>query len=156
MAARSNAVARASELELFIERVLDAPRALVFEAWTDQARAAQWWGPQGFTTISCDMDVRPGGRYRASMRSPQGSIHTRQGVYREIVAPEKLVFTFAWEDETGTPGHEMVVTVRFAELGNKTRLTLHQSIFESIAARDSHFGGWTSCMQRFADYLAQA
>lgn len=142
--------------ELVITRVFDAPRALVFTAWTRPEMAARWWGPQGFVTLSCTMDVRPGGSWRLSMRSPEGRVHTRQGVYREIVAPERLVFTYAWEDAQGRPGHEMLVTLRFEDHGEGTRLTLHQTMFESITARDSHESGWTSCMQRFADYLATA
>jgi len=140
--------------ELTVTRVFDAPREVVFAAWTDAAQAAQWWVPQGFTTISCDMDVRPGGAYRACMRSPEGTRHCRRGVYREVVRPERLVFTFAWEDSDGNPGHEMLITVSFAEIGSRTRLTLHQTMFETIEARDDHRRGWTSCLERFAEYLA--
>jgi uncharacterized protein YndB with AHSA1/START domain len=140
--------------ELVITRVIDAPCELVYEAWTDPKQAALWWGPQGFTTISCEMDVRPGGAYRACMRSPEGTRHCRRGLYREVMPPERLVFTFAWEDANGNPGHEMVVTVTFADLGGKTRLTLHQAVFETVAARDDHQRGWSSCLERFAEYLA--
>jgi uncharacterized protein YndB with AHSA1/START domain len=140
--------------ELTVTRVFDAPREMVFAAWTDPAQAARWWGPQGFTTISCEMDVRPGGAYRACMRSPEGTRHCRRGVYREVVRPERLVFTFAWEDSDGNPGHEMVVTVSFAAIGSQTRLTLHQAVFETVAARDDHRRGWLSCLERFAEYLA--
>jgi uncharacterized protein YndB with AHSA1/START domain len=153
MAAAPDAASATADRELVITRVFDAPRRLVFKAWTDPEKLARWWGPQGFETQSCRADVRPGGLYRASMRSPQGSTHTRQGVYREVVEPERLVFTFAWEDAQGHPGHETVVTVTFDELGPKTRLTLHQAIFETVTARDAHQGGWTSCMERLAEYL---
>jgi uncharacterized protein YndB with AHSA1/START domain len=100
------------------------------------------------------MDVRPGGAYRACMRSPEGTRHCRRGVYREVVTPERLVFTFAWEDAHGDPGHEMVVTVTFADIGGKTALTLHQAVFETVAARDDHRRGWISTIERFAEYLA--
>jgi uncharacterized protein YndB with AHSA1/START domain len=100
------------------------------------------------------MDVRPGGTFRVCMRSPEGTEYWKQGAYREVVEPERLVFTFAWEDAEGKPGHETVVTVTFAEHGAKTRLTLHQGVFETVAARDSHKGGWTSTVERLADYLA--
>ncbi len=153
MGASDSVAAAARDRELTITRVFDAPRELVFRAWTDPAQAAHWWGPQGFTTISCEMDVRPGGAYRACMRSPEGTRHCRRGVYREVVAPERLVFTFAWEDANG-PGHEMVVTVTFAAIDSQTRLTLHQAVFETVAARDDHQRGWSSCLERFADYLA--
>jgi len=138
--------------ELVISRLIDAPRRLVFKTWTQPAHIARWWGPQGFTTIHCDMDIRVGGTYRVGMRSPQGTEHWKRGVYREIVEPERIVFTFAWEDADGNLGHELLTTVIFAEEGTQTRLTLRQTRFEAIAARDSHIAGWTSCLQRFADY----
>jgi uncharacterized protein YndB with AHSA1/START domain len=140
--------------ELVVTRVFDAPREVVFAAWTDAAQAAHWWGPLGFTTISCEMDVRPGGAYRACMRSPEGTRHCRRGVYREVVRPERLVFTLAWEDADGNPGHEMMITVTFADVAGRTRLTLHQTGFETVAARDDHRRGWSSCLERFAEYLA--
>ena len=156
MRASDDGASSASGHELTVTRVFDAPREVVFAAWTDAEQAAQWWGPQGFTTISCDMDVRVGGAYRACMRSPEGTIHCRRGIYRELVPPERLVFTFAWE-KGGVEGHgpETVVTVTFADAGrSKTRLTLHQALFETESARDAHQGGWASCMERFAAYLA--
>src|SRR5437763_5514094 len=115
MRASDDGASSASGHELTVTRVFDAPREVVFAAWTDAEQAAQWWGPQGFTTISCDMDVRVGGAYRACMRSPEGTIHCRRGIYRELVPPERLVFTFAWE-KGGVEGHgpETVVTVTFA------------------------------------------
>jgi uncharacterized protein YndB with AHSA1/START domain len=154
MAATASAARVSAERELVISRTFDAPRQLVFKAWTEPDRAARWWGPQGFTTISCEMEVRPGGTFRACMRSPEGTEHCRQGIYREVVEPERLVFTYAWEDAEGNPGHETVVTVTFADLAGKTELTLHQAVFETVTARDAHHGGWTSCLERFAAYLA--
>src|SRR5439155_13782185 len=152
MGASDSAAAAARQRELTVTRVFDAPREVVFAAWTDPKQAALWWGPQGFTTISCEMDVRPGGAYRACMRSPHGTRHCRRGVYREVARPERLVFTFAWEDADGNPGHEMVVTVSFAAVGSRTRLTLHQAGFETVAARDDHRRGWSSCLERFDEY----
>jgi uncharacterized protein YndB with AHSA1/START domain len=155
MRTSDSAVSDAGQRGLTITRVFDAPREVVFVAWTDAKQAAQWWGPQGFTTISCEMDVRVGGAYRACMRSPTGTMHCRRGVYREVVTPERLVFTYAWEDNAGNLGHETLVTVTFAGLaGGKTRLTLHQATFENVSARDAHHTGWSSCLERFAGYLA--
>ena len=142
------------ERELVITRIFDAPRHLVFQAWTESDRVARWWGPQGFVTTCWDMDIRPGGAFRVCMRSPEGAGHWKQGVYREVVEPERLVFTFAWEDGAGRPGHQTVVTVIFAERGDKTELTLHQAVFETVEWRDEHRRGWTSTLQRFAEYLA--
>jgi uncharacterized protein YndB with AHSA1/START domain len=87
------------------------------------------------------------------MRSPEGTEHWKVGVYREIVEPERVVFTFAWEDANGQPRHELLTTVTFAEHGEKTQLTLRQAVFETTEGRDSHVTGWTSCLQRFADYM---
>lgn len=143
----------AAERELVVSRLIDAPRRLVFKTWTQPEHIARWWGPQGFTTIHCDMDVRVGGAYRFGIRSPQGSEHWKRGVYREIVEPERIVFTFAWEDADGNPGPELLTTVTFAEEGSKTRLTLRQGGFPTTAGRESHFAGWTSCLQRFVDYI---
>lgn len=140
--------------ELTLTRVIDAPRQLVFKAWTQPEHVARWWGPKGFVTIGCDMDIRVGGRFRVGMRSPQGTEHWKVGVYREIVEPERVVFTFAWESAGGTPGHELLTTVTFAEEGARTRLTLNQALFETAKARDDHLGGWASCLERFADYIA--
>jgi uncharacterized protein YndB with AHSA1/START domain len=162
MTPRSSAVKRpdrpaaSPDRELVISRVIDARRQIVFQAWIEPEQAVRWWGPQGFTTLSCEMDVRPGGAFRFAMRSPEGTDHCKRGAYREIVAPERLVFTFAWEDAAGNPGHETLVTVTFVEQAGKTKLTLHQAIFETVTARDGHRTGWTSCLERFADYLANA
>lgn len=141
--------------ELTVTRLFDAPRELVFRVWTDPAHAARWWGPKGFTTISCEMDVRPGGAYRACMRSPEGMCYCRRGAYREVVRPERLVFTFAWEDEHGRLGHQTLVTVTFAASAEKTRVTLHQAVFESAELRDSHRAGWSSSIERCAEYVAK-
>jgi uncharacterized protein YndB with AHSA1/START domain len=83
-------------------------------------------------------------------------MRTKRGVYREVVAPERLVFTYAWEDADGNPGHAMRVTVSFAAQGPQTLLTLRQTGFENIPERDSHQGGWTGCLERFAGYIAAA
>ena len=143
------------ERTLVIKRVLDAPRELVFAAWADPAQAAQWWGPKGFTTISAEMDVRVGGAWRRRMRSPEGSEHVSRGVYREIVRPERLIFTFSWE-QGGASGHgpETVVALTFVDLGDgRTELTLRQEGFATVEGRDDHNRGWSGALDRLADYL---
>ena len=79
-----------------------------------------------------------------------------RGVYREVVPPERLVMTFAWEDEAGQPGHETLITVTFADQAGKTRLTFEQGVFETVESRDSHLGGWSQFMDSLARYLATA
>ena len=156
MAASTSPAATTAERTLVIERVFDAPRALVFKAWTEPERLVRWWGPQGFTMPSCKMEARPGGAFRFCMRSPEGTDHWLRGVYREIVEPERLVCTWAWEDVEGKPGHETLLTVTFAEHGGKTKLTLQQAVFESVTARNEHQEGWTSGLDRLAEYLARS
>jgi uncharacterized protein YndB with AHSA1/START domain len=156
MAARAAAVAPSAAFELTIRRVFDAPRSLVFETWTRPEYLARWWGPQGFTTVAWEMDVRPGGTWFRRMRSPDGTLCIKRGIYREVAAPERLVFTYVNEAADGTLDTETLVTVTFEDLGARTRLILHHAGFAAVAARDDHEGGWTSCLERFADYLAAA
>jgi uncharacterized protein YndB with AHSA1/START domain len=154
MAAGSSAAA-AAERELVLTRVFDAPRSLVFKAWTDPEHLARWFGPRGFTSTIIANDVRPGGAYRVHLRGPEGDDHWSQGVYREIVEPERLVLSGSWADAEGKPtSPETLLTVTFAEHQGKTKLTLHQAGFESVTARDAHRGGWTSSLDCLAEYLA--
>ena len=156
MAARSEPTTKPARAELAITRVLDAPRELVFAAWTDPARLAQWFGPEGFTAAVHHMDARPGGTYRFCMHAPDGGEHWVHGTYREIVAPERLVFTWIRENSDGI-GVETVVTVTLLADGERTTLTLHHALFDSVAVRDSHQGGWSSCLDhRLTRYLATA
>jgi uncharacterized protein YndB with AHSA1/START domain len=148
MATGSSATrAPAQQHELLITRVIDAPRTLVFKAWTTPEHLVRWWGPKNYTAPSIKMDFRPGGSYRACIRSPEGIDEWMTGVYREIVEPERIVFTFRWEED-GERGRETLVTVTFADHNGKTRLHVHQGFFESVEQRDSHHGGWSECLDR--------
>jgi uncharacterized protein YndB with AHSA1/START domain len=147
---------RSAGRELILSRVLDAPRQLVFRLWVDPQHAARWWAPRDCVLVACDMDVRPGGAWRRDMATQDGRVVWKRGVYREIVEPERLVFTYADEGADGTPGQETLVTVTFAEENGKARLTLHQGLFDTIERRDGHRGGWTSALERLAGYLASA
>jgi uncharacterized protein YndB with AHSA1/START domain len=103
------------------------------------------------------MDFRPGGAYRFCMRSPQGGESWVQGIYREIVEPERIVLSGAWTDAGGKPtSPETTTTVTFEEHNGKTKLTLHNGIFDSVATRDAHRGGWSGSLDRLAEYLATA
>ena len=88
------------------------------------------------------------------MRGPEGTKYIKRGTYREIVEPERLVFTYIDEDAQGRRGPETLVTVTFEEEGDRTRLTLRQTGFESLDSQDAHEGGWVSSLERFAEYLA--
>jgi uncharacterized protein YndB with AHSA1/START domain len=148
------ASSKAQKRELVMTRTFDAPRALVFEAWTERQHLERWQGaPQGFTVTTEQADIRPGGAFRICMRSPEGVDHWLQGVYRDVVAPERLVFTHTWLDAEGKPGTETLVTITFAERGRKTELTLRQSGFKSEESRAGHEQGWASTFDRLAEYL---
>ncbi|MGH8014012.1 MAG: SRPBCC domain-containing protein, partial [Candidatus Binataceae bacterium] len=121
MAPESNLAEQPSELELVITRIFDAPRSLVFKAWTAPEHLVRWWGPRGFTLPSCEIDPRPGGTYLFHMRGPEGDDHWSRGFFRELVEPERLVMEGAWVDAQGKPkGPETLVTVTFEEHDGKT------------------------------------
>lgn len=140
--------------ELVVTRVLDARREVVYKAWTDPKQAIQWWGPKAHPATHMEMDVRPGGRWRHCLTGIEdGRELWQHGVFREVVAPERLVFTFVWEEE-GERGIENLVTVTFADEAGKTRLTLRQTPFQSDAERDGHGQGWNSTFDRLEEGLA--
>jgi uncharacterized protein YndB with AHSA1/START domain len=143
-----------AERELTIRRTFAAPRALVFKVWTEPHHLAQWSCPRGFSMTENRGELRVGGTFAASIRSPEGVEHRLQGVYREIVPPERLVFTHAWLDANGTPGPQTLVTVTLLERSGATEMTFHQGVFESQASRDGHRDGWSSCFERLEQLLA--
>jgi uncharacterized protein YndB with AHSA1/START domain len=151
--------AEAHKRELVITRIFDAPRELVFKAWTDPKHVAQWWGPRGFTNPVCEMDVRPGGAILIHMRGPDGVVFPTKGVFREIVEPERLVFTdSALEDEEGNPQFETLTTVTFAEHEGKTKLTLHVIVVKAEMVAEGAFAGmeegWNQSLDKLTEYLA--
>ncbi|HEY5095243.1 MAG TPA: SRPBCC domain-containing protein [Candidatus Eremiobacteraceae bacterium] len=143
--------------DLTITRVFDAPRDLVFQAWTDPNQLAKWWGPHHFTNPVCEVDVREGGAIRIHMRGPEGTVYPMTGVFNEVVAPERLVFTSTPLDENGDPLFEILNTVVFEEQGEKTRLTLHARVLSATdqAAQylDGMEEGWTQSLERLAEVL---
>jgi len=152
----TSTAATESRPEVIVTRVFDAPRALVFKVWTQPEHLKRWWGPHSFTVHVCEMEPRVGGAWHIRMKSPQGVEDRQRGVIREFVEPERLVFTYAFEDAGGQRGHETIVTVTFADAGNQTEVTIHQGIFESVKMRDEHIWGWGEALDNFAVYLIQA
>ena len=142
--------------ELFITRVFSAPRELVFRAWTDPDIVKQWLGPTVFTATEFEMDRSPGGAWHSRMRSVDRVEHANRGVVRDVVEPERLVFTFAWDNEDGSPGREMLITITLADHPEGTEMTFHQAVFESDEDRDGHRGGWSESFDKLAEYLARA
>ena len=154
----SSAISTASQVDdLVITRVFNAPQALVFAAWTEPQHLAHWSGPTGFTTPHSSMDLRPGGHYRACLRSPDGVDHWLQGTYKEIDPPKRLVMTHAWEDEQGKPGPATLITVRLTQEGpGRPRMVFRQSGFTSVASRDGHDGGWSGSFDKLAAHVEGA
>jgi uncharacterized protein YndB with AHSA1/START domain len=131
--------------------MFDAPRDLVFKAWTEPERLAQWWGPDGFVASVVEFDMRPGGMWRACLRGSDGTNLWQHGICHQIVPPALLVYSFIWDDD---PAHEMIVSVQFVERGLKTEMTFSQRRFKSPEQRDSHQSGWSSSFTRLTAHLA--
>jgi uncharacterized protein YndB with AHSA1/START domain len=154
---RADVAAKPAERVLTITRLFDAPRSLVFEAFVDPKQALQWMGPRDHPVAHIEADVRPGGAWRACLRAIDGGGELRQGgVYREVVPGERLVFTFAWDEEDGGRGQQTLVTIIFADQGGKTLMTFHQGVFNTEANRDGHRIGWNSAFDRLANTVARA
>lgn len=147
-----------AEREITITRTFDAPRAQIFRAWTDPEILARWWGPKGFTNPVCEFDARVGGAIRIHMRAPDGAIYPMGGEVREIVPPERLVFTNNALDEAGNPIIQGLTTVTFAEDAGKTKMTLHTrgAAVVEIAVKylQGMEMGWTMSIDKLQALLA--
>jgi uncharacterized protein YndB with AHSA1/START domain len=143
--------------DLTITRVFDAPRELVFKAWTDTAHVAQWWGPKGFTNPVCEMDVRVGGAIRIHMRAPNGVVYPMTGVFKEISVPERLVFVSSALDEKGNSMFDILNTVLFADQRGKTAVTLQARVISTTALAPQYLQGmemgWSQSLDRLGAYL---
>ena len=142
-----------------LTRVFDAPRALVFEAWSKREHLMNWFGPSGFTLPTCDIDFRVGGALTVCMRAPDGEEFWSKGTFREIVVPERIVLESALLDEKGRPRFEDRNIVSFAESGGKTTVTVEANIVKlhdptAAGAIDGMEAGWNQTLDRLAAYLA--
>jgi uncharacterized protein YndB with AHSA1/START domain len=150
-------VAAQGDREIVTERIFDASRERVFQAFTDPELIPQWWGPRSVTTTVDKMDVRVGGDWRFTCDSPDGATAFR-GTYREIVAPELVEQTFEWE---GMPGHVLVERAEFEDLGDgRTKLTT-RSLFHTTEERDGMLAsgmesGLSESHERLDELLAAA
>jgi uncharacterized protein YndB with AHSA1/START domain len=146
---------RTTEREIVITRLLDAPRALVFDAWTNPRDVAKWWGPNGFTTTIQEMDVRTGGIWRFIMHGPDGVDYKNRIVFIEVAKPDRLVYVHG-DDEPGDPG-QFHVTVTFTQIGDKTRLSMRMLFSSAEECRKwKEFGaveGGEQTLARLAGYL---
>ncbi len=156
-----------------ISRVFDAPRDLVWKAFTDPDHMKQWWGPKGVTIIKSDMDLRPSGRYLYAMRTPDGIVMWGKMVYREITPQSRIVFVNSFFDEAGgvtrhpmgpTWPLEMLSIFDFEEQGNKTKFTVEWSPLNATEEERATFAaghgsmnqGWTGTLDSLTAYLAKA
>lgn len=140
---------------LTITRIFNAPRELVFAAWTQPEHMLHWWGPRGYTTLSSKLELFSGGIWRITSRHGDGSETAESGIVREFDAPTRLVLTHAWENKEGIRGPDTVVTLIFAEQDGRTTMVFHQTPFDSADTRDGHGLGWTESFDMLAEYLAK-
>jgi len=169
----TSAVTDAARPEFVVTRVFDAPRELVFKAWTERERLARWWGPKGAAIQIRDLDLRPGGTFHYGMRAPDGHDIWGKWVFREIRAPERLVFIASFTDEKGNPIRnpfapdwplEVLSTLTFTEQEGRTTLTMHGAPLNASERERTAFEGgyasmrqgWTGTLDQLTDYLASA
>ena len=172
MDTKTNPSTKSVEQDLVITRIFDAPRELVWKAWTEPEHVMRWWGPKNFTAPVSKIDLRVGGTTLNCMRGagPDGVVRDfwSTGVYREIVPQKKLVCTDSFADEKGNvvPASyygmegdwplELLITVTFDETGGKTTMTLRHAGMPAGQNRELAEAGWNESFDKLADYLAQA
>jgi uncharacterized protein YndB with AHSA1/START domain len=163
MTARSNNASASADREIVITRVFDAPRQLVWKAWTQSEHVAKWWGPRGFNTRVTELDLRPGGVWRYVMVGPDGAEYPVKGVFREVVPMERIVTTDEFDEPFDRPGAANLpkgieLTCLFEDLGRKTKLTL-RILHATPEDRRKHeemgvVPGWGSSFDCLDEYLA--
>ena len=163
--AKNSTAAKSTGPEIVITRIFDAPRELVWKAWTEPERLMRWWGPKGYTAPACKMDFRVGGKYHFCMRSPEGKNYWSTGVYREIVESERIVCTDSFADEHGNPvpaSHygmpgdwpvELLVTLTFEEHAGQTKMTLRHEGIPAGEMKEMAGTGWNESFDKLAETL---
>ncbi|NBA97925.1 SRPBCC family protein [Pseudomonas sp. R5(2019)] len=152
--------AQVAEHELSLSRLIDAPRTKVFRAWTEPHWLAQWWGPHGMTTAVCEMELWVGGLFRTVMRGPDGSEFPSQGVFLDIVAPERIVFTDAF-GPGWVPSAKAFMTaiITLDNIHDRTLYTaraLHWSAADRMAHEEMGFHrGWGESLDRLVDLVTR-
>lgn len=157
----ADSVSRA-ERELVITRVFDAPRAMVWDAWTDPEQIVKWWGPRGFTLTVAEMDVRPGGVWRSTMHGSDGTDYLNDCVFTEVVKPQRIVYEVVpgrKRDHAAQEGETMQASWVFEALGKKTRVTLRMlfptaDALERFACEYHAVEGGNETLDRLREHLA--
>ena len=144
---------------LILKRMLNAPQELAFQAWTSAEHIQQWMRPEpGMLVPLASMDLRVGGKYRIQMKKPDGEFYTAVGVFQEVKAPERLVYTWDFEkDGSGAEfgeveGKQSLITVEFLKRGERTEMVLTHSRFATVESRDNHAQGWGKILESFASF----
>lgn len=154
-------VAPPNHHDIVLTRVLPAPRALVFDAWTDPEHLLHWWGPHGFAGLRCEIDLRVGGHFRLDLRGPDGIDYPCEGTYHEVVRPERIVYSGMMDDRhpcgAGIPPHSLVTVTFTDHAADATRITIHARVAstatDAIVAA-GFIAGWRDAFERLSSTLS--
>jgi len=156
----NNEVQKPDDATLILKRMLNVPPERAFKAWTLAEHIQQWMRPEpGMVVPLASMDLRVGGKFRIQMKNPDGEFFTAVGVFKEVKAPDRLVYTWDWEkDGSGAEfgeveGKPSLMTVEFLKRGEGTELVLTHSRFASVESRDNHAKGWSRGVESFAKFV---
>jgi uncharacterized protein YndB with AHSA1/START domain len=141
------------ELILEVNRMFDAAPLVLFQAFTDPKELAKWWGPEGFTSPTLEFDPRVGDSYRIKMQPPDGDAFYLSGEFRQVDPPDRLAYTFTWEDPD-PEDVETLVELSFRDLGGSTEITLTQGGFKTEARRELHRAGWTDSFNKLEKIIS--
>jgi uncharacterized protein YndB with AHSA1/START domain len=144
-----------SGLVLRLERIVAAPRAVVYRALSDHRELAKWWGPRGFTAPSVEFDPRVGGSYRIAMQPPDGDLFYLSGEFREVDPPARLAYTFRW-DPPDPDDRQTVATLSLQDRGERTEVLLTQGEFATEERLALHEQGWAESFGRLEQVLGTA
>lgn len=144
--------------ELVLSREFEAPRALVWRAWTEAKHLAQWWGPRGYQNPVCEVDARVGGVFVIEMQAPDGTIFPLEGEFKEVVAPERLVFTERLVRKNAASDEpdllfELLNTITLTERGGKTRVEVRSQVVRASVLTDGMAAGWEECLERLEAFV---
>ena len=156
----NNEVQKPDDATLILKWMLNAPQERAFKVWTSAEHIQQWMQPEpGMVVPLTSMDLRVGGKYRIQMKTPDGEFFTAVGVFKEVKAPERLVYTWDFEkDGSGAEfgeveGKESLITVEFLKRGERTEMVLTHSRFATVESRDNHARGWGKLVESFARFV---
>jgi len=155
-------VEKPDDATLVLRRRLNATPERVFQAWTSPEHIQHWMRPEpGMVVPSVRMDLRVGGRFRIQMQNPDGEYFTAVGEFREVEAPERLVYTWDWEKDGGgtdfgeVEGKTSVITVEFLKRGKQTEFVMTHTRFATVQSRDGHAEGWSRAVESLAKFLEE-